>query len=269
MTGVLSLGLTGSVDHALLRSLAPRLEAAGFHALWLNDAGRGDALAGLAAAAEVTSTLVLATGVLPLDRLPAGEIAASVERLALPVDRLVLGVGSGAGARPLQLVTRGMADLRGVSDAAIVLGALGPRMRALGTRMAEGLLLSWLTPAAAAAAVADARAAADELGRNYPRAVLYARTAVDAAAQPGLDADVAAYGSYRSYAANFARLGFGPAAATIGPDAVGDRVGEYVEVVDELVLRAITPSGSLDDLLRFVEHAELQPRLRSGPQPPR
>ena len=269
MTGVLSLGLKGSVDHALLRALAPRLEVAGFHALWLNDAGDGDALAGLAAAAEVTSTLVLATGVLPFDRRPADEIAASADRLGLPIGRLVLGVGSGGGTRPLQLVTRGIADLRGATDAAIVLGALGPRMRALGAQMAEGLLLSWLTPAAAEAAVADAREAADELGRNYPRAVLYARTAVDVAAQRGLDADVAAYGSYRSYAANFARLGFGPGEATIGPRAVGGRVDEYLEVVDELVLRAITPSDSLDDLLRFVEHVELASRLRSSPEPPR
>ena len=78
-TGVLSLGLSGSVDHALIRALAPRLEAAGFHALWLNDSQGGDALAGLAAVAEVTTTLKLATGVLPFDRRPAHHIIEMVQ----------------------------------------------------------------------------------------------------------------------------------------------------------------------------------------------
>ncbi len=261
MTGVLSFGLAGSVDHDLLRALAPRLEAAGFHALWLNDGAAGDTLAALAAVAEVTSTLKLATGVLPFDRRPAAEIAATADRHGLPGDRLVLGVGSGGGSKPIHLVTRGIAELRGVSDAPIVLGALGPRMRGLGARMAEGLLLSWLTPVAAADAVADARGTAEELGRTYPRVVLYARTAVDPAAQGDLDAESARYGGYASYAANFARLGIAPGETTIEPEAIGDRVDEYLDVVDELVLRAITPAGALDELLRFVEQDELAARL--------
>ncbi|HEU0205517.1 MAG TPA: LLM class flavin-dependent oxidoreductase [Pseudolysinimonas sp.] len=263
MTGALSLGLAGSVDHGLLRVLAPRLEAAGFHALWLNDTATGDALAGLAVVAEVTSTLTLATGVLPFDRRPAHEIVASVEQHRLPVDRLVLGVGSGGGAR-VGAVARGIGQLQGALDATIVLGALGPQMRSLGARMAAGLLLSWLSPEAAADAVSDSRRAAEEVGRTYPRTMLYARAAVDSAAVATLESETAAYAGYRSYAANFARLGLSPADTTIGPDEVGARVDRYRAVVDEVVLRAISPSGALDELLCFVEHPELTERLQTG-----
>ena len=263
MTGVLSLGLAGSVDHGLLRALGPRLEAAGFHALWLNDTPAGDALAGLAVVAEVTSTLRLATGVLPFDRRPAHEIVGAIEHHGLPVDRLVLGVGSGGGSR-VGSVARGIAHLQGAVDAAIVLGALGPQMRSLGARMAEGLLLSWLSPEAAADAVSDSRRAAEEVGRTYPWTMLYARAAVDPAAREHLEAETATYAGYPSYAANFARLGLAPADTTIGPDDVGSRVDRYLAVVDELVLRAISRSGTLDEILRFVEHPELTERLTTS-----
>jgi alkanesulfonate monooxygenase SsuD/methylene tetrahydromethanopterin reductase-like flavin-dependent oxidoreductase (luciferase family) len=263
MTGVLSLGLAGSVDHELLRALGPRLEAAGFHALWLNDSHGGDALAGLAAVAEVTSTLTLATGVLPFDRRPAHEIVASIEQHGLPVDRLVLGVGSGAGSR-VGAVAQGIAHLQGALDATIVLGALGPQMRSLGARMAEGLLLSWLSPEAASAAVSDSRQAAEEVGRTYPWTMLYSRTAVDPEAREHLAAETAAYAGYPSYAANFARLSLAPTDTTIGPDDVGARVDSYLDVVDELVLRAISRSGTLDEILRFVEHPELSQRLTTS-----
>jgi alkanesulfonate monooxygenase SsuD/methylene tetrahydromethanopterin reductase-like flavin-dependent oxidoreductase (luciferase family) len=263
MTGVLSLGLAGSVDHGLLRALGPRLEAAGFHALWLNDTPAGDALAGLAVVAGVTSTLRLATGVLPFDRRPAHQIVASIEHHGLPVDRLVVGVGSGGGSR-VGSVARGIAHLQGSLDATIVLGALGPQMRALGARMAEGLLLSWLSPEAAAIAVSDSRRAAEEVGRTYPRTMLYARAAVDPGAREHLEAEAATYAGYPSYAANFARLGLAPADTTIGPDDVGSRVDSYLAVVDELVLRAISRSGTLDEILRFVEHPELTERLQTG-----
>jgi alkanesulfonate monooxygenase SsuD/methylene tetrahydromethanopterin reductase-like flavin-dependent oxidoreductase (luciferase family) len=261
MTGSISLGLMGSVDPGLIRALAPRLEAAGFHSLWLNDSGGGDTFAGLAAAAEATSTLVLATGVLPFDRRPAVDIAAAVEKHQLPVDRLVLGVGSGASRTPLELVAQGIADLRGLTDAPIVLGALGPKMRGLGAREANGLLLSWLTPGAAADAVGDARREAQSIGRTSPRAVLYARAAVDPAAKARLDTESATYSSYPAYAANFARLGIAASDTTVGPRDVASDLDAYLAVVDELVLRAITPTGSLDDYLRFVEHADIAARL--------
>ena len=72
----LSIGVAGSLGPERIARIAGAVEAAGFHALWVNDTPTGDALAAIAAAAEATDRLVLATGVLPVDRRPAAQIAA-------------------------------------------------------------------------------------------------------------------------------------------------------------------------------------------------
>ena len=94
-TGALSIGVAAAVGPQLAARLAPAVEAAGFHALWVNDTPGNDALAVLAAAARETESLVLATGVVPVDRRPPAEILDRVSALALPEDRLLLGIGSG------------------------------------------------------------------------------------------------------------------------------------------------------------------------------
>lgn len=221
-----SIGLPGATPADALRSLAPRIEAAGFHGLWLNDTPDGDALAGLAIAARATSTLHLGVGVAPLDRRPAREIADAVLALGLPQDRLTVGVGSGGPRGALARVGDGVALLRDALSAPVIVGALGPRMRALAAERADGVLLNWLTPAAAAAA-------RDPRGST----VLYARTALDRADLPALDAEAARYGAAPAYAANFAREGFGPLDTVIRPGGLASAVRAYD--VDELVLRAV------------------------------
>jgi len=119
-------------------------------------------------------------------------------------------------------------------------------MRRLAAEHADGVLLNWLTPAAAAAATADLRR--DARGRPV-RAVLYVRTIAEETARGTLDREAARYDRVPSYAANFERLGFRAIEATID-DAAG--LARY-DVLDEVVLRAITPTGSLAELERFVE----------------
>ena len=72
-----------------------RAEAAGFARLWVNDTPGGDALAGLAAAAERTSSIGLATGVVPIDRVPARGLAERATQIAGVSGRLTVGIGSG------------------------------------------------------------------------------------------------------------------------------------------------------------------------------
>ncbi|HAQ60275.1 MAG TPA: hypothetical protein DCR63_08010, partial [Microbacterium sp.] len=72
--GAVSIGLAASAGPDLVRGLAPTIEAAGFSALWVNDVPGADALPVIAAAAAVTERLVVATGVLPVDRRPTDEI---------------------------------------------------------------------------------------------------------------------------------------------------------------------------------------------------
>jgi alkanesulfonate monooxygenase SsuD/methylene tetrahydromethanopterin reductase-like flavin-dependent oxidoreductase (luciferase family) len=250
----ISLGIAGAAGPELARELAPRLEAAGLHALWVNDTPGADALAVLAAAAEVTSTLVLATGVIPVDRRAAAEIARDVAAAGLPLDRLVLGIGAGrmrhgaldaVGAAVDELHAElGSAD--GSGGAAVMAGALGPRMRRLAFEHADGALLSWLSPATAPEA-ADGRTA------SAP-AVLYARTIADPAARGALEEEAARYAGMGAYAAHFARTGDDPLATTLDLAARPDGLAALAGTVDELVLRAITPTGSVDEMLAIAEH---------------
>lgn len=247
----LSIGIAGTVDAEIVRRVAPRIEAAGYRALWINDTPGGDSLAGLAAAAEVTSTLALATGVIPLDRRPASDIGRRRRELALPEGRLRIGVGSGGAPRVLDLLESGVAELRAATSAEIVVGALGPRSRALAARVADGILFNWLSPDAARAAMTRLRSDAPA-GRS-PRGILYARTIAEEAARPALEVEAARYRSFPSYAANFARLGLDPLDTAI--DLTDGRgVPDYGDL-DELVLRALTATGSESALVRLIETA--------------
>jgi len=238
-----SIGLPGATPHPVIEALAPQIEAAGFRGLWLNDTPDGDSLAALAAAAHVTSTLALGTGVIPLDRRPASGILAALGDI--PVDRLSVGIGTGAAKHGLALVEQSVAELRAGTNAAIVVGALGPRMRALAARVGDGVLLNWLTPEAAAAQ----RSALVEPVST----ILYARAALDPDALPALEAEAARYGSYPAYAANFERIGASPLQTTITHRA---GIRRYLGAVDELVLRVVTREqtlGAYEEFLRAVQ----------------
>ena len=251
--GVVSLGVAASIGPELAALLAPAAERAGFHALWVNDTPGADALAVLAAAARTTERLTLATGVLPIDRRSAAEIALQVAARGLPQERLVLGIGSGRTASgALRLVADAAAELRSAVTATVVVGALGPRMRALAVEESDGVLLSWLTPAVARDQAAVAHASAP-----HAHVALYIRTTLDAAAHGRLAAETARYAGVASYAANFARLGIDPG-DTVLDAATGDvaaRLDEYRHAVDEVVLRAITVEDTFESHHRFIEGA--------------
>lgn len=242
MRTAVSIGLSGRTDTRDIRSLAPRIERLGFDRLWLSDIPHGDSLAGLRVAAEATETLGLATGVIPLDRRPAESLDLTV----LPAERTTFGIGSGGARHPLRLIERGIETLRRATDAPIVVGALGPRMRRLAARRADGVVFNWLTPDAAASATSELRSAA---GERSVRGVLYVRTIAEPGARSALEREADRYASVPSYAANFERLGIRAIDATIDDAA---RLGDF-DAVDEIVLRAITPTGSLAELERFVE----------------
>lgn len=249
----MSIGLPGSTDHAVIRALAPHLEQLGFRALWLNDTPEGDSLAGLAVAAGVTDSLVLATGIIPLDRRPASAIAASLAGLNLPEHRLSLGIGTGGPKDGLARVADAVVTLREATSAELVVGALGPKLRSLGAKLADGVLFNWLTPDAAAAAMTDLRR--DAVSRTV-RGVLYARTTVDTESLPALETEAARYGAIPSYAANFERIGASAIDTTIrsvGSFELATQVSAYTEHVDELVLRVITAEPTLAGYLRFVD----------------
>ncbi len=247
----LSIGLAGALDEAVLAHLAPIIESLGFRGLWLNDTPDGDALAGLSVASAVTSTLRLGTGVIPLDRRTPTEILGALS--GLPQWRLTIGVGSGAAQHALGMVARGVRELTERSEASIVVGALGPKMRRMAAQAADGALFNWLTPAAATDAMNDLHR--DAHGRDV-RGVLYVRTAMTVDARGALRAESDRYGSRPKYAANFARIQASAIDTTIDgsvPGALAARVTEYEQRVDEVVLRAITAEQTLGSYIEFIE----------------
>lgn len=245
MTGRLAVGVAATLDHAIVARLAARLEQLGFASLWVNDTPHADVLASLAVAAEHTERLRLAVGVIPMDRRPPAAILAAVATLGLPEERLVLGVGSGSRRGPgmLAAIRAELGELQAGTDATVVLGALGPRMRRLAAEAADGVLLSWLAPD-------GALAIARELDTST---ALYVRTAFDPAARARLIAEAERYAGYPAYAAHFARESLSPLETVIDGDAA--RVAAYREAVDEVVLRAIVADETEADYLKFAEAA--------------
>jgi len=254
--GVVSIGLAGSLGPDAVVRIAPAVEAAGFDTLWINDTPDGDALAALAAAARVTRTLHLATGVVPVDRRPAAEIAAEVASLALPLDRLTLGIGSGiAKEGALARVSDAIDVLHDAGVPQVLVGALGPRMRRLAVERAEGVLLNWVPPTEAAAQAAALRETVPAT-----HVAVYVRTAIADAARARLDAETARYAAFPNYAANFARMGVDAADTTIRDVTdLGPALEAYTAGVDEVVLRAIVAEDTVEAYVDFVR--------RTGPRP--
>jgi alkanesulfonate monooxygenase SsuD/methylene tetrahydromethanopterin reductase-like flavin-dependent oxidoreductase (luciferase family) len=251
---VVSLGIAGALGPRAAEAIAPAAERAGFHALWVDDTPDGDSIAVLAAAARVTDRLRLGTGVIAVDRRPAADIAAAVASADLPLGRLTVGIGAGQLRAGALHAVRNTADaLRDDHGLRVVVGALGPRMRALAVEHSDGVLLNWLTPDAAAAQTRELKDAAP--GASV---ILYTRTALEPDALARRDAEAQRYAGFPAYAANFARLGIRAPDTVLpapGDDGIRDRVAAYTAVVDELVLRAITPTDDVDAYCRFIERA--------------
>jgi alkanesulfonate monooxygenase SsuD/methylene tetrahydromethanopterin reductase-like flavin-dependent oxidoreductase (luciferase family) len=245
VTSSVSIGLRGDVDHTTLRAIAPRIEAAGYRTLWLNDNHRGESLAGLAVVAAVTTSLQLGTGVIALDGLPADGILGKLGDL--PLDRLTVGVGSGGTTGALARVEHAVTELRAGTSASIVVGALGPRMRRLAAEQADGVLLNWLTPGAAESATAELRR---DAGERPVRSIVYVRTTASPMDAAALDAECARYSRIPTYAANFERLGIRAIDTTI---RTGADLAAFRPTADEVVLRSITTGGTVAELERLID----------------
>ena len=184
---------------------------------------------------------------IPLDRRPVDTLHLH----GLPADRMTLGIGSGRAPHPLALVRTGIATLRSATDAAIVVGALGPKMRRLAAERADGVLLNWLTPQAApmrtrSCAARRPRPGAGAAGRALRAHDHRARRATGAGAR----------GRALRDGAHLRRELRAAGHPCHRRDAATDAAGlAAFDVVDEVVLRAITPTNSLAELERFVEEA--------------
>jgi alkanesulfonate monooxygenase SsuD/methylene tetrahydromethanopterin reductase-like flavin-dependent oxidoreductase (luciferase family) len=255
--GTLGFGVSGTLDHAIARTLAAAAEEAGYAAFWVNDLPKGDGLAALAEAASVTRGILLGVGVIPLDRQPADRIGARVAELALPGERLLLGIGSGGVAGGLERVRQGAETLHGLTSARIAVGALGPKMCRLAGESADAVLLNWLTPEYIPESAALTLEGAEAAGRPRPLIAGYVRTALDEGlAQLQVEAD--RYASFPAYAANFIRMGADAMGTTVhGPGRAALRAGlaRYEALLDHTVVRCVAAEENAAAYLRVLEAA--------------
>jgi alkanesulfonate monooxygenase SsuD/methylene tetrahydromethanopterin reductase-like flavin-dependent oxidoreductase (luciferase family) len=245
----------------VIEACAREAEGLGYRSFWVNYPGGGvDGLGVLALAARQTQRIELGVGVVPLHLRDAGSIADGVRALGLPLDRLLLGVGSpNPGA--LDRVRRGVAALRRDLPVRLVVAALGPRMCHLAGEVADAVLLNWLTPAHARRSAEWVRAGAGLARRPSPRVLAYVRLALGSTAGARLREEGARYAAIPAYAAHFARMGTPPlTTALAAPDAAGvpALLDAWRGAVDEVIVRAL-PAGE-----GLAEHLELLRAARPG-----
>src|SRR6266478_4466535 len=141
----LGFALFAGAAPEILRASAREAEGLGYSSFWVNHPGATDGLAALALAAGETRRIDLGIGVIPLHTRGPDGIVQGVRANALPLDRLLLGVGS-PNPDSLKRVRAGIAELRRQLSTRLVVAALGPQMCRLAGEVADGVLFNWLTP---------------------------------------------------------------------------------------------------------------------------
>src|SRR5439155_915169 len=97
----LGFALFAGAAPEILRASAREAEGLGYSSFWVNHPGATDGLAALALAAGETRRIELGIGVIPLHTRGPDSIVQGVHANGLPLDRLLLGVGSpNPGALP-------------------------------------------------------------------------------------------------------------------------------------------------------------------------
>ncbi|MGH2769985.1 MAG: LLM class flavin-dependent oxidoreductase, partial [Actinomycetota bacterium] len=141
-------GISATRDLRQACEIARAVQGLGYRTVWTNDLPGADGLVVAKAMADATSTIRIGVGAVPCDRRAPSELASRLSSLSIPPDRLVLIVGAGFSARPLEAVADALAHLRDRNGDALTLGvaAMGPRMCRLGGRLGDVVLLNWMTP---------------------------------------------------------------------------------------------------------------------------
>jgi alkanesulfonate monooxygenase SsuD/methylene tetrahydromethanopterin reductase-like flavin-dependent oxidoreductase (luciferase family) len=229
-------------------------EERGYSSFWLNHPGSSDGVAALASAALATEVIDLGIGVVPLHTRPAARVVEGVRTSRLPTDRLLVGVGT-AGAGAFALAREGVALIRRELGCAVVLGALGEPACRLSGRIADGVLFNWLTPEHARRSAVWVGEGAAEAGRPRPRLYAYVRVALGPTARQRVVDEGARYGG-GSYAPHFERMGVEPVETAIAagsPLEVAEALRAWEGAVDEVVLRLLPASPSLESHLELVD----------------
>jgi alkanesulfonate monooxygenase SsuD/methylene tetrahydromethanopterin reductase-like flavin-dependent oxidoreductase (luciferase family) len=242
---VRGLGITAGLEAGLARDLAARCEQLGYHSLWSNDDPAASGLETLAQFALAAPGLELGVGVLPLDRHRPARVAAAIDRLGLDPARLWIGIGSGQQRRQVDLLERGVRELREIlpEQTRIVVAAMRPRLCRLGGALADGVLLNWMLPAQAEEARRWVGEGADQAGRRAPVVASYVRVAVGTGASQRLRDEEERYRNIneahrRHFAAMDVPLGSVGVVASTRAEAQ-DQLAPYQSVLDLPIVRVL------------------------------
>ena len=249
--------LFAGVAPEVIQASAREAESLGYTSFWVNHPGPTDGLAALGAAARVTRGLALGIGVIPLHTRGPESIVQGVRDHALPLDRLLRGVGS-PNPGSLARVRTGVAALRSQLSTRVVVAALGPKMCHLAGEVADGVLFNWLTPDYARQAAEWVRGGAAAARRRPPTLYAYVRLAVGLGAGERLAQEGARYAAIPAYGAHFERMGVKPEATAIAAMTAADvpkALAAWRGAVDEVVVRAITAQDTVDNHLALVRAA--------------
>ena len=249
-------GIAAATLASLVAPLAAAAEANGYDTFWVNDTPGSDGFEVLRQAAEVTSSIRLGIGVIPIDRRPASEIVKAIDEKQLPKDRLIVGVGAGGELYgSLDNVRAAVQMVRTDAGVPVAVGALGPRMVAMAAKEAEAVLLNWLTPRQAKLSTQEIRNRQGE-GRHC-EVIAYVRVALPEGFEQ-LAGEGDRYASFPPYARHFARMQTQP----LQTCAYGTR--EKIQTgliafdthVDETVVRAVSDRETLDAYMGILKTAK-------------
>jgi alkanesulfonate monooxygenase SsuD/methylene tetrahydromethanopterin reductase-like flavin-dependent oxidoreductase (luciferase family) len=240
------------------QEIAARVEELGYSSIWSNDTPGADGIVTAAAMADATGRLRVGVGVVAVHRRSPQEIADVVRELEIPLERLVLGVGSGSSPTPIRTVREAVAALRDLlgPDLQVGVAAMGPQMCRLAGEVADTVLFNWMVPERIQWAKARVAQGAKRAGRyGLPELASYVRCATGEGAVDRVAAEAAKYNGYPAYTRHFTAMGV-PLAGVGVTDQSGDytsRLADYDSVLDEVVVRALPESESVTSTLAVAE----------------
>lgn len=244
-------GIAAAAGVDVAARVAARVEELGYSSVWTNDTPSADGLAVAEAMAGATASIRIGVGALPCDRRSPAEVAARVSSGALPPDRLVLVVGAGFASAPLSAAERAVEELRGAVGGhgpAVGLAAMGPGMCRLGGRVADLVLLNWMTPDRIRWARRRIQEGARDRSPDLEGAEVaaYVRAALGPGARELLGAEAAGYQRMPHYGRHFRSMGGEPGGVGVPIDDSAAHEGllaTYDAFLDETVIRALAPHG--------------------------
>ena len=267
--------------------IARQADRLGFPELWIGELRTFDAVAALGAIGQLTNTIDLALGPLPVGTRDPVSLALAAGTIAVNSGRRVtLAIGSSTPtvveswhgktwSRNVKRVTDTVAIVRQVMDARptdyrgetaasvgfrwslepqqidVAIAAFGPKMLACAAALADRVVFNLMTVPQAEAAIGVVRSTAEQLGRVPPPATLWLPTALEPG-QEGwaqLRSQMAGYLAAPGYGEMFIDAGFGE---IVELARSGRPYREVIASVTDELPAAIGAIGSIDDVKRRI-----------------